>query len=64
MHAVCSGFVKSTMSVWLESERCKHFKIRDNPEEVNALFLQMTSTWEQSQLGHSLVVRANWKWSE
>lgn len=64
MHAVCSGFVNSTMSVWLDSERCKRFAIRDNLDEVNALLLEMTPTWEQSRLGRPLAVRANWKSSE
>lgn len=64
MHAVCSGFVKSTMMIWLHSERCKLFPLRRNRSKVSAQLLAMQPPWEMSRLPRGLSEVKHWKSSE
>lgn len=64
MHAVCSGFVKSTMLMWLHSKRCKLFPLRRHQSRVSAQLVAMQPPWEVSRLPRGLSELRHWKSSE
>ncbi|KAL3193933.1 hypothetical protein MRX96_000213 [Rhipicephalus microplus] len=50
MRAVCAGFVKATTLLWLNSKRCRSFKLRLHLSELNEKLLSLQPIWEISRL--------------
>ncbi|XP_037565699.2 uncharacterized protein LOC119445491 [Dermacentor silvarum] len=61
MHAVCSGFVRATMFMWLKSSQCRRFHLRKHLAEADECLLSLTPTWELSRLPRSLKDIKEWK---
>lgn len=61
MHAVCAGFVKATTLLWLNSKRCRSFKLRLHLSELNEKLLSLQPIWEISRLPRSLNDLKHWK---
>lgn len=64
MHSVCLGFVKSTMTVWRKSRKCRKFKFRTHLDDANDCLLSLTGVWELSRLPRSLHESKYWKASD
>lgn len=64
MHAVCLGFVRSTLFMWMKSHHCRQFRLRNHLEDANRLLLSLTPVWEISRLPRSLSEIKEWKASE
>lgn len=61
MHAVCLGFGRMTMFMWLNSSRCKQFQFRRHLAHADSCLLGLTPVWEMSRLPRSLYDLKDWK---
>ncbi|XP_075539183.1 uncharacterized protein LOC142573828 [Dermacentor variabilis] len=61
MHAVCSGFVRATMFMWLKSTQCRRFHLHRHLADADECLLSLTPTWEHSRLPRSLKDIKEWK---
>ncbi|KAH8030318.1 hypothetical protein HPB51_006750 [Rhipicephalus microplus] len=58
---VDQGFVKATTLLWLNSKRCRSFKLRLHLSELNEKLLSLQPIWEISRLPRSLNDLKHWK---
>ncbi|XP_040070803.2 uncharacterized protein LOC120843478 [Ixodes scapularis] len=64
MHAVCSGFVRSTTFLWFKAKRRDAFNLRPFMRDMDAKMMGLQPIWEMSRLPRSLNVMKEWKSSE
>ncbi|XP_042150715.1 uncharacterized protein LOC120844575 [Ixodes scapularis] len=64
MHAVCSGFVRSTTFLWFKAKRRDAFNLRPFMRDMDAKLMGLQPIWEMSRLPRSLNVMKEWKSSE
>lgn len=64
MHAVCSGFVKSTTFLWLKAKRRDAFNLRPFIKDMDTRLISLQPIWEMSRLPRSLNDVHEWKSAE
>ncbi|CAN7940292.1 unnamed protein product [Ixodes pacificus] len=64
MHAVCSGFVRSTAIMWFKGRSGQHYHLGSFMSEIDMKLKALLPIWEISRLPRSLKDMQFWKSSE